>query len=269
MAQQHQTHEQATSRDSAFRCVRRGTTVTVDGCLTSRAAAIPKCIGCEVGKSVAARFQPAARQLRAPVPAAPVTPAAPRRSLPVVAEAPAPRRPAAPAKEKEKPARLPSIPDLDVPAEPAWRGRVSFEDAGELAPLAESVEPRVPAPFTAVFPRTAGLLQGLRDHGLYELADAIARRHSLPLAEMMGPARTATPIRGRAVLATLLKRCYRKSWPEIGRLLGRDHGTVMSAVASLPPGTFEDLLPALAPYLDGAAGEPASDRTPTLEAAAE
>lgn len=80
------------------------------------------------------------------------------------------------------------------------------------------------------------VLEDLTTWSLDDVATAVAQAHGVPLRELLGRRRHASVARARAALYTAL-RGHGMSYPEIGRLLRRDHTTVMSVVrnAGGPP----------------------------------
>lgn len=74
-----------------------------------------------------------------------------------------------------------------------------------------------------------GLMDHLRACGLLHVACEIANEHGVTIEAMLGPARHKTVAAARhALMCNLRIRGY--SYPEIGRLVGRDHTTVIAAV---------------------------------------
>ena len=78
-------------------------------------------------------------------------------------------------------------------------------------------------------PDTATPERELRASGLFDLASAVCARFKVSIRSVLGSSRFKTVAMARHHLMVAL-RDEGKSYPEIGRLLGRDHTTVMSAV---------------------------------------
>jgi chromosomal replication initiator protein len=65
-----------------------------------------------------------------------------------------------------------------------------------------------------------------------EILEAVARVYGLGTAAIIGRSRSKSIAEARMVVCLVARRCTRLSLPEIGRAVGRDHTTVMSAVKS-------------------------------------
>ncbi|NBN62077.1 helix-turn-helix domain-containing protein [Pannonibacter tanglangensis] len=62
------------------------------------------------------------------------------------------------------------------------------------------------------------------------IASEIAAKHRVTLADLTGPCRQRAIFRARAELAYRLRTELGWSFPRIGRLLNRDHTTIMNQV---------------------------------------
>lgn len=177
------------------------------------------------------------------------------------------------------PRLLPPLPDLAVPARPARdaRARVDGGEEGPARPPSTPwwlfVEPRASAPAPPARPvppprpsssnDVEPILSRLRERGFYKLAEVIAARNNLTLADMFGPRRMPALVRARAEMALVLRQVHRRSWPEIGEALGgRDHTTIMHAVRTLPEGTWAALVPLIEPLFGELDADRASTPTP-------
>jgi len=78
----------------------------------------------------------------------------------------------------------------------------------------------------------AGAIQRLLAHGLYAYVERVERRHGVHARAMLGPRRTRSIMAARTELYVLLAHTEGLAFAEIGRVLGRDHTTIMSAVHS-------------------------------------
>ena len=67
---------------------------------------------------------------------------------------------------------------------------------------------------------------------LAEIIEAVAAVYGVSHADIVGRARTKSIAEARMAVCLVAKRCTRLSYPEIGRVLGRDHTTVMALVQS-------------------------------------
>lgn len=66
-------------------------------------------------------------------------------------------------------------------------------------------------------------------------ASAVAKRHGLTYAQLMGPSRYSHIVRARAELYRVLRAApYRWSYPAIGAFVGRDHTTVIDCIRRHP-----------------------------------
>ena len=74
---------------------------------------------------------------------------------------------------------------------------------------------------------------GVRPLDLETLVHGIARRHGTSWDEMKSPTRIASVVAARMALYRVLRE-HGWSYPSIGRLLNRDHTTVMSAIKGRP-----------------------------------
>jgi chromosomal replication initiation ATPase DnaA len=83
--------------------------------------------------------------------------------------------------------------------------------------------------------------QDLANSGLYDLASACAREFNVTLAAMLGPSRFKAECRARSLFWAALYARGDWSYPEIGRLVGRDHTTVMDAVKGVSRETVEEV----------------------------
>jgi hypothetical protein len=74
----------------------------------------------------------------------------------------------------------------------------------------------------------------LRQRGLLEVARGVADKHRLPLGTLLGRGRQASVAAARNELYWRLRNLpeLQLSTTEIGRLLGRDHTTVLSGLAA-------------------------------------
>jgi chromosomal replication initiator protein len=63
-----------------------------------------------------------------------------------------------------------------------------------------------------------------------ELAERIAAKHGITVEALLGRGRTKTVAEARHELMALLRGTFAFSFPEIGRIVGRDHSTVMYAL---------------------------------------
>ena len=75
------------------------------------------------------------------------------------------------------------------------------------------------------------ILRGLDDRGLGDLAREVARRHGIPIYEVVGRKRNVSVCSARKELYAVLRQ-KALSLPEIGALLGRDHTTVLMGLRS-------------------------------------
>ena len=73
------------------------------------------------------------------------------------------------------------------------------------------------------------LLAALTRRGLLELLDEASREHFVSRDEILGRSRCQSIVAGRRALCRALRE-RGLSYPEIGRLVGRDHTTVMTLV---------------------------------------
>lgn len=76
------------------------------------------------------------------------------------------------------------------------------------------------------------LLERMRRVGLLALAESVASRHHITVGEMLGRRRTTQIVRARQEFYVALRR-KGFSYPEIGRIVGRDHTTVLHACRGL------------------------------------
>ncbi|HYQ30393.1 MAG TPA: helix-turn-helix domain-containing protein [Polyangiaceae bacterium] len=71
-----------------------------------------------------------------------------------------------------------------------------------------------------------------RLNALTEIIESVAAVYGVAHADIVGRARTKSIAEARMLVSLLGKRCTRLSYPELGRVLGRDHTTVMALVKS-------------------------------------
>ena len=66
----------------------------------------------------------------------------------------------------------------------------------------------------------------------YGVLEAVASTSGVTVAEITGPVRTERCVRARDVVVAIL-RARGMSYPEIGKLLHRDHTTIMHAISRI------------------------------------
>lgn len=77
-------------------------------------------------------------------------------------------------------------------------------------------------------------LADIRARGFLPIVTAIAAKHFVTVEELVGDGAPACVMRARRELVAIWREEHRLSYPEIGRLLDRDHTTIMGACQ--PPG---------------------------------
>lgn len=70
----------------------------------------------------------------------------------------------------------------------------------------------------------------IKDSGLLQLAQRIAREGRVTVTDMLGRSKLRSVVRARHRFCAVVRSSLGLSYPEIGRLIGRDHTTVMNAV---------------------------------------
>lgn len=63
-----------------------------------------------------------------------------------------------------------------------------------------------------------------------EIVKSVADRHHVSESELLGPGRRRALFLARAEAMAEIRRLYGDSLPQIGRLFGRDHSSVMNAL---------------------------------------
>lgn len=76
------------------------------------------------------------------------------------------------------------------------------------------------APRRAVAPRAASTLL---------ICDAVAAHYGITRADILGPSRAFQHVRPRQVVMYLARRVAQRSFPQVSRVLGRHHTTVLHA----------------------------------------
>lgn len=78
---------------------------------------------------------------------------------------------------------------------------------------------------------TESVLERIRSRGFGDLIEGIARVHHVTMLEIASKTHTPAPTRARHEAWRILREApYRLSYPEIGRLFGRHHTTIMGGV---------------------------------------
>jgi chromosomal replication initiation ATPase DnaA len=70
----------------------------------------------------------------------------------------------------------------------------------------------------------------LAAHGLLETAQALAKEYRVALDDLLGRNRTPTVVRARHHFWMLVRHTLDWSYPEIAKLFGADHSTVLCGV---------------------------------------
>ena len=78
-------------------------------------------------------------------------------------------------------------------------------------------------------------MTNLKARGLYLLVERIAIKHYVTVAAICSPRRTADICKARRAVWRELRATTNMSTTELGRLFGRDHTTVIHALAKTRP----------------------------------
>ena len=65
---------------------------------------------------------------------------------------------------------------------------------------------------------------------LHRVAERIARDEGVRVSDILGPSRERQPTRARHRLWAVTRASTDLSYPQLGRIFGRDHTTIMSGV---------------------------------------
>lgn len=71
----------------------------------------------------------------------------------------------------------------------------------------------------------------LKERGLYEVVERHAREHHVPVADVCGEGKTASLVAARRAVWRELRATTQMSTTELGAIFGRDHSTVIDALA--------------------------------------
>jgi chromosomal replication initiation ATPase DnaA len=81
----------------------------------------------------------------------------------------------------------------------------------------------------------------LQPRGLVKLADACAKKHRVRIEDIFSRTRTPAVVNARRLFATALHLNSEMSYMEIGRLLDRDHTTVIAMVRKTTLAEVEEI----------------------------
>lgn len=107
---------------------------------------------------------------------------------------------------------------------PACHSDLRLEVAADLEIV--RVAPPVPSSFTA---RAAAHTETPHVQAM-EVVCQVAAANELELSDLRGPSRTKRLVEVRGLAAAAAREATDVSWPQLGRILNRDHSTLIHAV---------------------------------------